>query len=750
MKIKVRNILFCVLFFSGCLWMLTSFAPNLPGYEKSIQIVRKHNSPETFLNKNDDIYFKTLVIAESSLNFIDRHVPYFPSLVISNFWNQKSVYVLINLPFVLLLSFAVVLLPKIAILIILFFFLFYLPNPQIYSRSLNNLVLKTNFRYLLPNSEKYVWIWGDEVKPNSITSFSYDWNQKKSPSEAKIRVSCLGHYHLKVNDNTVYYGPVFAKFPKTYYDEIDITSNTKIGVNKIVIDCEFLSVKTHEHEIFNSPGILVGGFIKDGFFAYNLGDYRFWKSSESNIYYTNRLSQDAGFTEIVDLTVNKNFNTSTHKLDQKIETEPRPIDYLKQKVINPSFVNNFYDLGRIIPGYLKLSVNLKNSCRIDVSYFDSYSDGRKILLDDQKDIFLLSAGNYSYQQFSRRTGRYIQIVEKDCDGIITPEFVASSYPLDTYSQDKILDNRDKSIFTITQNSIKNGVQDQIEDSLVRERALYVGDAYSVYQCVPPSNINSKYFKYILTSFADSQLDNGAIPAMAHSANPFIIPDYSIIFGVFLDDYTRSNQDFEFKKKMEPVIKKLISWTEQNVSTEGYLYDKNNQNWWTFIDWTERDISMKYSTGLNLYYVLFLRSVGEQNASNALLTKLYKYALNANTGKFSDSFDGTGKMSGTSIAVNALAGKFNLFPDEKTSLKAFNYFKDQNTSSPYSQTWLVQWSINLNKNDIARNQIRNYWGDMVRKGATSVYETYTPGRKNIDSSHSHAWGCGPVFLYQQIY
>ena len=59
-----------------------------------------------------------------------------------------------------------------------------------------------------------------------------------------------------------------------------------------------------------------------------------------------------------------------------------------------------------------------------------------------------------------------------------------------------------------------------------------------------------------------------------------------------------------------------------------------------------------------------------------------------------------------------------------------------------------------------NEIRDYWGGMIKLGATTFWEKYNPAEKNPDllamygrpfgKSLCHAWGASPIYLLGKYY
>jgi hypothetical protein len=187
-----------------------------------------------------------------------------------------------------------------------------------------------------------------------------------------------------------------------------------------------------------------------------------------------------------------------------------------------------------------------------------------------------------------------------------------------------------------------------------------------------------------------------------------------------------------------------------------LINKNNEGWWIFTDWTEGEYNKyQFNTTLQLWYVRMLESMEYLDNQNSekyrnkriiLVNNLRKYAWNKKYNIWADSFDLTNQSNG-GIIINSLAGKFDLFENKQSEEKSWNYFTNKLTKTAYSQTWVADWGIKLGKYIEVKNIIENYWGGMIKGGATSWWEIYDPVTGKMEGSASHSWGCGPSYLYK---
>lgn len=743
------------------------FGPKLQPWENVVLIIRKHALGDLQLTTKLNPVYKVYSLFEDVLASLDKMIHIIPSWIRLHWWDERLVYVFVSLPIVLLLtiSFPVFRKQK-AILFWLALLLFWLvPVVNLTTNAWDSVVIKTHWDWKNPWSKSLVWIWRNADDTNiSYTSFRYRWKQNYQTSIAKVLISCLGDYQLLVNGKSAYHGPNYAVPPRIYYDQVDIKNNIRTGENEIVVICNYSNKKYHQHATYPSPGFLVGGSIKDGWITRNLADNRLWQTAPNNGWKNGeRLSQDAGYSENQDLTrdIEKKWETP-QKLDFKeYVLEPRPIPLLVEKVetIN-ELKSGIYDLGRTTVGYLTAIGNLNQDCAVSIAWGDKLVSSQKVQGNSQFDIIHFPKGEINWEQFSRRAGRYIQI-KSECVKDFKLGFRTVGMPFIEPKIPKFSQEIDTQIYRLGINTLRNNVQDHFEDSIVREKAMYVGDAREMSRCLMADGQNGPLVHEMVKQFSQAQNKAGSLPAMAPSGNSVVIFDYVFQWVVWVNDYVQKSKDIVFAKEMWATIEKVMTWAKTYESPRGFVANSSDTNWWIFIDWSPTDRSKQFVTALQIWYYQALRSAGSiakmanlpgdkyLQKADRLLTNLTEYGFNSKTGLFVDSFSTEERSKGENLATNALAGWSEIFPAGKSKTAIKNFQGKLITGVPFSESWVIEWLIKADNKDLALKTMRAYWGGMVNDGATAIYETYTPGSSGEITSYSHAWGCGPVYLYKEI-
>lgn len=82
------------------------------------------------------------------------------------------------------------------------------------------------------------------------------------------------------------------------------------------------------------------------------------------------------------------------------------------------------------------------------------------------------------------------------------------------------------------------------------------------------------------------------------------------------------------------------------------------------------------------------------------------------------------------------------------------------TTPYMRFYELEALCMLNEQDKVMKEIKDYWGGMLKEGATSFWEKYNPDEHGTEKlamygrpygkSLCHAWGASPIYLLGKYY
>jgi len=85
---------------------------------------------------------------------------------------------------------------------------------------------------------------------------------------------------------------------------------------------------------------------------------------------------------------------------------------------------------------------------------------------------------------------------------------------------------------------------------------------------------------------------------------------------------------------------------------------------------------------------------------------------------------------------------------------------QKITTPYMRFYELEALCAMGEQDYVLKEMKDYWGGMLRLGATSFWEEYNPSKKGAEhlamygrefgKSLCHAWGASPIYLLGKYY
>ena len=299
------------------------------------------------------------------------------------------------------------------------------------------------------------------------------------------------------------------------------------------------------------------------------------------------------------------------------------------------------------------------------------------------------------------------------------------------------------------------------DGIKRDRWVWSGDAYQSYMInnylFHNNGITRRTITYLL----------GKPPYKQHINS---INDYSmyLICGVY--DYYFSSGDLDFIKFIMPRVKALYDFIVSRLDERGYVVQRPGD--WIFIDWADIDKAGACAGEQMLLYKTMrvmsklCAACGEDGENydkeaETLREKINRDFWREDRGAYVDSADSGLEKVGRHI--NVLALMTGTADEEKKKAIIEKVLKNEDIphiTTPYFGFYELDALCECGELEYATNQLRSYWGGMLKLGATSIWEQYLPNEKGAEHyamygmkfgrSLCHAWGAGPVYLLGRYY
>jgi alpha-L-rhamnosidase len=244
-----------------------------------------------------------------------------------------------------------------------------------------------------------------------------------------------------------------------------------------------------------------------------------------------------------------------------------------------------------------------------------------------------------------------------------------------------------------------------------------------------------------------------------------IVDYNSLWVISHDSYQQYFNDPEFLKREWPRIYAMVERLAARCDENGLL--RWHPKSWIFIDWATFDKTM--SEQIMWYWAqragVRLASRTGNKAVVAAWTKrtdeLERYLIKYAWDKEKNGWDAPGTLAGPTRHAAVLSMVSGLTKPEKYGavLKIIESKTGEPLNSPSMIYYEIQALVQMGKYNSAILRIREVWGAMLDRRATSFWEGYDENEKGdaaymfygrpYGKSMCHAWSAGPVVLLPEI-
>ena len=465
------------------------------------------------------------------------------------------------------------------------------------------------------------------------------------------------------------------------------------------------------------------------------------------------------------------------------------IEKLQQKSFgkNESFI---IDFGDHQVGYLNLSIKPVGSlpdaplriklifgempCEIAES-FDDYkgSLSRSWLQDEIINVDILPSEIQLPRRYSFRYLKIVIIDTSDRYRVVFSDIHCSSVTSGDISRiEPLPDSVPEDLKTLDRIGIKtlqDCMQSVFEDGPKRDRRLWIGDLRLPALANYYTFKNYDLVKRCLYLFGGLTLESGQVGACVfEKPQPLVedayLYDYSLFFIAALYDYYMETKDRKTLTDLWPVAMDQIEIALRRLDERGIV--KDDSSWWCFIDW-HPDLNKQASAQAILIYCLkrslFLaQALRLDNALRFIAEKIEEISKAAlahlwNTGKGFFISGAEGQISWASQIWMVLAEVLSEKENVDLLDRLFTDPPEIKMTTPYMYYHFIEALLLCSKKDKALEQMRAYWGEMVKDGADCFWELYNPEDKflspygsNLINSYCHAWSCTPTYFIRKYF
>ena len=316
------------------------------------------------------------------------------------------------------------------------------------------------------------------------------------------------------------------------------------------------------------------------------------------------------------------------------------------------------------------------------------------------------------------------------------------------------------------------------DGIKRDRWTWSGDAIQSY-------LMNYYLRYDTECVKRTirQL-RGKDPVTAHVNT---IMDYTFYWFKSILDYYQYTGDAAFVREMWPRMVTLMDYVEGRLNADGMAEGQPDD--WIFVDWV--DFPMHKRGTLCFEQILLMRAMetmalcadivyantvcGDSVATYAASHKKYRILAEQLRNKIKQTFwSYETKAYYHAIENGQMNRQITKFPNMFAILYGLAYEEERREimqsvmlnpdipaiTTPYMRFYELETLCIDGLHTQVLQEMRNYWGGMLREGATSFWEKYVPSETGTQhlamygrpygKSLCHAWGASPVYLLGKYY
>jgi alpha-L-rhamnosidase len=457
-----------------------------------------------------------------------------------------------------------------------------------------------------------------------------------------------------------------------------------------------------------------------------------------------------------------NFNSPT-QLPSQFELPVK-----EQTAVSTEKVKNsmLVDFGKETFGFIKLH-GLKGKGKLSVYYGESKEEA--LSTEHCETLDRVEVNSTEKKDQTMELSKAYRFVNVQYDDGVTLDSVSMLYEYADVKERGSFTCNDEEInhiYDVAKYTFELNTREFFIDGIKRDRWIWSGDAYQSYLMNYYLYFDSETVKR--TTYAL----RGKDPVTGHINT---IMDYTFFWFLGIYDYYLYTGDKHFMAQNYDRMKTLMDYVLARRNKDGLMEWMSGD--WIFIDWAA---GLSKEGEVSFEQLLFARSL-ETMALCADIADNKDAATQYNTlaadmrKKLFDIYWNDQKQALVHSRVNGkqtenvtrYANMFSIFFDyfnqqQKNQVKTSVLLNDdiQKITTPYMRFYELEALCAMGEQNYVLKEMKDYWGGMLKLGATSFWEEYNPTKNGTEhyamygrefgKSLCHAWGASPLYLLGKYY
>lgn len=447
------------------------------------------------------------------------------------------------------------------------------------------------------------------------------------------------------------------------------------------------------------------------------------------------------------------------------------------------------DFGEEIVGVFEFAGHAEGEVRLEVFYGEDLAEA--LVTQDPfpadnwyrlpRDEHRLATGEHTVRHAGRRAGRFLNLLVHGPGMFVlrTCGATLEHAPVVERGRFECSDSLLNDAWAISRRTIRLCLQQFYEDGVKRDGMLWIGDYRVEFLCAHALFGEAALARRCLEMMGACAHPNGSLSAAALRAGGHQHPRINYIIAAITDpngldrwvldnycadyvcslwEYVLHTGDKEIVIKVAPALRALLGYLEKVdlvAAKGGKSFITDNQvdqsDWWGSRSTLAYQLATAFAHGARLLEML---GDGEAARYRTLHAERVRQAVmygEAKAGTLRDDVSADASVSWHSYMAAWQAGAFMAEELRKVFAKLEADATVRRPMAGFMEYWVLAAWFEAGLAREALDEMRSYWGQMLRNGATTTWELVdrrVPGMDKIvvgGRSHCHGWSAGPAHL-----
>jgi len=424
------------------------------------------------------------------------------------------------------------------------------------------------------------------------------------------------------------------------------------------------------------------------------------------------------------------------------------------------------DFGKETFGFIKLH-GIKGEGNLSIYYGESKDEALDTAHCEALDR--LQINNVAKKDETLPLSKAFRYVNLQYGGAISLDSVSMLYEYADVKEKgsfRCSDEEINRIYDVAKYTFELNTREFFIDGIKRDRWIWSGDAYQSYLMNYYLYFDNETVKRTLYAL------RGKDPVTAHINT---IMDYTFYWFLGIYDYYLYTGDKSFITQNYDRMKTLMDYVLARRNKDGLMEWMPGD--WIFIDWAA---GLSKKGEVSFEQLLLARSLetmalcanicndkegaaAYRSLCETVRKKLFDIYWNEQKQALVHSRVDDKQTENVTRYSNMFSIFFNYFnARQKQAVKTSVLLNDniQKITTPYMRFYELEALCALGEQNYVLKEMKDYWGGMLKLGATSFWEEYNPDKKGTEhlamygrkygKSLCHAWGASPIYLLGKYY